>query len=67
MLTSPSSAGVAGARGIAMNLTSPDEFAAAPFASGVPTVRCGDDWAGGLQEGNVSAGPCVRLGVVHAA
>ena len=57
---------MAGAPAIAVNLTSPEEFAAAPFASGVPTVRCGDAWAGGLQEGKVSDGPCVRLGAVHA-
>jgi hypothetical protein len=46
--------------------TKPVLFAAAPLASGVPTVMDWDVWTGGLHDGNASGGPCVRLGVVHA-
>src|SRR5256885_674328 len=44
----------------------PTEFAAAPFASGVPTVRKLDDCTGGLQDGNASGAPWVLLpGAAH--
>src|SRR5687767_14027890 len=48
------------------SFTKPVMFAAAPLASGVPTVTEPDDWTGGLHDGNASGGPCVRFGVVHA-
>jgi hypothetical protein len=41
------------------------KFAAAPFASGLPTVMLVEDWLGGLHEGNASGGPCVRFGATH--
>jgi hypothetical protein len=44
----------------------PTAFAAAPFASGEPTVMAVDDWTGGLHDGNASGGPCVRFGAAHA-
>jgi hypothetical protein len=41
-------------------------FAAAPFASGEPTVMAVDDCTGGLHDGNASGGPCVRFGAAQA-
>ena len=46
--------------------TDPTEVAAAPFASGVPTVRCAERWAGGLQDAKASGGPCTRVGALHS-
>jgi hypothetical protein len=48
-----------------VTLASP--FAAAPLASGVPTVTEPDVETGGLHDGNASGGPWVRFGAVHAA
>ena len=56
-----------GTPGITLNLTQPEEFAAAPFASGVPTVSCADDCAGGLHDACPSGGPWVRFGLVQAS
>src|SRR5690348_13044912 len=36
----------------------PTEFACSPLASGVPTVRKDDAWAGGEHEGYESGAPC---------
>ena len=44
----------------------PDEFAAAPLASGEPIVREPELCTGGLQDGNARGGPCWRLGDPHA-
>jgi hypothetical protein len=41
-------------------------LAAAPFASGVPTVRLCDNCVAGLHDGNARGGPCVRFGAVQA-
>jgi hypothetical protein len=49
-----------------ISLANPMLFAAAPFASGEPIVTLFDVCTGGLQDGNTSGGPCVRLGVPHA-
>ena len=50
----------------------PTEFAAAPFASGLPTVIWPEVWVGGLQDPSglealpgKSGGPWTRLGLVH--
>ena len=48
-----------------MRLREPLELAAAPFASGVPTVSHADSGTGPLQDGNASGGPCVRFGALH--
>src|SRR3954452_3898482 len=45
--------------------TLPLEAAAAPFASGVPTVSRGEVCAGGLHEPNDSGAACVRFGLVQ--
>src|SRR5687767_8039328 len=59
--TSASSAGVPGSPTRVASRACPTEFAAAPFASGVPTVRYGDRLTGGAHDGWASGGPCVRL------
>jgi hypothetical protein len=59
------SLGGPGAPTCTSNLMNPTEFAAAPFASGVPTVKKLEGETGGLQEGNASGGPWVRFGAVH--
>src|SRR5215207_11737451 len=51
--------------GIAVRVMWPTKPAAAPFASGVPTVTKLDDCTGGLHDGNASGGPCVRFGAVQ--
>ncbi len=48
-----------------MRFRNPLEFAAAPFASGVPTVSHDDSGTGPLQAGNESGGPCVRFAAEH--
>src|SRR5688572_7280912 len=62
-----STAGVPALPGSTCRRTEPTEFAAAPFASGLPTVRCDDDWTGGLQDGCASGGPCSRFGAVQGS
>jgi hypothetical protein len=44
----------------------PNELAAAPFASGVPTVRWLDVWLGGVHDGDARGDPCAELGAVQA-
>ena len=63
--TSASSASVAGLPIRTSSFAKPEEFAVNPFASGVPTVRTAELRTGGLQEGNVNAGPWVLLDAVH--
>ena len=65
-LTSASSSGVPALPAKTLNATEPFMFAAAPFTSGVPIVRFGEDNAGGLHDGDSRAGPCTRLGDVHS-
>jgi hypothetical protein len=65
MLTSESSGGP-GTPAITLILMNPTEFAAAPFASGEPTVNDVELWTGGLHDGNASGVPCVRFGDAHA-
>ena len=48
-----------------LNVIDPTEFAPAPLASGLPTVRKLDAWTGGLQDGNASGAPWVLFGVPH--
>src|SRR5688500_4530395 len=45
----------------------PTEFASAPFASGVPTVKKSEVCAGGLHDGESSGGPCILFGEVHCS
>ena len=52
--------------GLTLNVIDPTEFAPAPLASGLPTVRKLDAWTGGLQDGNASGAPWVLFGVAHA-
>src|SRR6185503_21358667 len=52
--------------GLTFSRMNPVEFAPAPLASGEPIVRKFDVCTGGLQDGNASGAPCVRLGTVHA-
>ena len=51
---------------MASNPTEPDMFAPPPFASGVPTVRWGEDCDGGWHEGESRPGPWTRFGDVHS-
>ena len=43
----------------------PADFAAAPFASGVPTVRKLEACCGGAHDGNESGSPCVLFAETH--
>ncbi len=54
------------ATGQTVSFTEPVELAAAPLASGVPTVRLDEVWAGGLQEAKLSEGACMRFGDTQA-
>ena len=51
--------------GHTLKRANPTEPAAAPFASGVPTVTFGENCDGGLHEPKASGGPCSRLGDSH--
>jgi len=51
---------------ITLSVALPMKFAAAPLASGVPTVTFNEAWMGGAQEPNASGAPCVRFGLVQA-
>jgi hypothetical protein len=57
---------LSGDDGFTAKVKNPMEFAAAPFASGVPTVRNPDDCAGGLHDGKASGGPWVRFAAAQA-
>ena len=59
--TSASSGPVNGSPGITFIRTNPEKLAVCAFASGVPMVSWPGTCAGGLHDGNASAGPCVRL------
>src|SRR5262245_7169590 len=66
LIATSESSGGPGAPTITSSLMKPTEFAAAPLASGVPTVMFVDGCTGGLHDGNASGGPCVRFGAVQA-
>ena len=64
-LTSASSVVVDGLPASTLSTKAPVEFAAAPFASGVPTVRKSEVGTGGPQEPNESGAPCVLFGAAQ--
>ena len=64
---SASSAAVAGSPSTDANFSDATDWAAAPFASGVPTVRNDEAWTGGVHEGNASGGAWVRFGAMHGS
>ena len=51
---------------IVFNRTEPLKLAAAPFASGVPTVRFGETFCGDVQDPNDKGAPCVLFAALQA-
>src|SRR5687767_9727989 len=66
VITTSESSGGPGRPTTTRSFTFASAFAAAPLASGEPTVIALDAWTGGLHDGNASGGPWVRFGAVHA-
>jgi len=64
--TSASSAGVEGFPANTESVSAPLIFAAAPLASGVPTVSTLERSLGGLHDAKARGGPWVRFGDVQA-
>jgi hypothetical protein len=50
---------------LTLSSRNPVDFAAAPFASGVPIVRKLDACAGGAHDGDARGAPCVLFGELH--